>query len=343
MQETLVSVVLPIYRTEKYLDRCITSVINQTYRNLEILLIDDGSPDHCPAMCDSWAKKDSRIKAVHKANAGLGMARNTGIDHASGDYICFFDSDDYVAEDTIEKALHLAKQEQSDVVLFGLHNVNTAGQVVASVIPQSDKTTYAGAEVQQVFLPDLVAGAPDSPRKDLYMSACLCLFSMEMIRKSGWRFVSEREIISEDVYSLLCLYRHVGRVSVLPEGKYYYCENGASLSRTYRKDRFLKICHFHETSAKAARQLGYGEEVVDRLQECLLSYTIAAMKMIIRADCEEAEKKRELRAIMNSDYLRNLQWRSGLENKSPKRNLFVCLLRRNCFWGCYLLLKLSAK
>ena len=97
MVSGLVTVVIPVYNVEAYLDRCVQSVVNQTYKNLEIILIDDGSPDNCPAMCDAWAQKDKRIKVVHKENAGLGYARNTGIEHATGEYICFFDSDDYVA------------------------------------------------------------------------------------------------------------------------------------------------------------------------------------------------------------------------------------------------------
>lgn len=116
MKAGLVSIVLPIYNVEKYLDRCIESVINQTYRNLEILLVDDGSPDDCPQKCEEWAKKDGRIKVIHKANAGLGYARNTGIENASGEYICFFDSDDYIDPSTIEKAYNTAQKNNSDMV-----------------------------------------------------------------------------------------------------------------------------------------------------------------------------------------------------------------------------------
>ena len=90
------SVVLPIYNVEKYLNRCLDSVMNQTYKKLEIILVDDGSPDNSPQMCDNWAKVDDRIKVVHKKNAGLGEARNSGLDVATGDYIVFFDSDDYI-------------------------------------------------------------------------------------------------------------------------------------------------------------------------------------------------------------------------------------------------------
>jgi len=106
----LVTVVVPIFKVEKYLNRCIESIVKQTYEKIEIILVDDGSPDNCPEMCDEWAKKDSRIKVIHKQNAGLGMARNTGIDNANGEYICFFDSDDYIHPNTIEKAYISAKK-----------------------------------------------------------------------------------------------------------------------------------------------------------------------------------------------------------------------------------------
>ena len=97
MRKGVVSVVLPIYNVEKYLSRCLESVVNQSYRKLEIILVDDESPDKCPEICDKWAAKDNRIKVVHKKNAGLGHARNTGIENATGEYICFVDSDDYIA------------------------------------------------------------------------------------------------------------------------------------------------------------------------------------------------------------------------------------------------------
>ena len=113
MKEGLVTVIVPIYKVEKYLDRCVESIVNQTYRNLEIILVDDGSPDHCPQMCDEWAKKDTRIKVIHKENRGQGLARNTGIDNASGEYICFFDSDDYIAADAIELAYEMAHKENA--------------------------------------------------------------------------------------------------------------------------------------------------------------------------------------------------------------------------------------
>lgn len=339
MQQGLISVVLPVYNTEKYLNRCVTSVRNQTYSNLEIILVDDGSPDNCPQMCDEWAVKDSRIRVIHKKNAGLGMARNSGIEAATGEYICFFDSDDYVATDTIEKAYRLAVEEQSDIVVFGLNNVNAEGRVVRSVIPESDQVTYAGEDVQKRFLPDFIAVKQDSTCQNVRMSAWACLFSMDMIQRSGWRFASERDIISEDVYSLLCLYAHVKRVSVLPEALYYYCENGASLTRSYRADRFGKICHFHAACVEKARELGYDSVVIQRLQGPLASFVIAALKLIVRADLTEKEKYDAIREIVRSDYLKNIRWDYSLHSDSRARRIFLFLLEKRWTLPCYLILK----
>ena len=113
MEEDLITIVIPIYKVEKYLDKCIKSVINQTYKNLEIILVDDGSPDNCPKKCDEYEKKDTRIKVIHKENGGLSDARNAGIDIAKGKYITFIDSDDYVSEDYVEYMYNLLKQNNT--------------------------------------------------------------------------------------------------------------------------------------------------------------------------------------------------------------------------------------
>ena len=98
----LISVIVPIYKVEKYLNNCIESIVCQTYKNLEIILVDDGSPDKCPQICDEWKKKDNRIKVIHKKNGGLSDARNAGIDIASGEYYAFIDSDDKIMPRMIE-------------------------------------------------------------------------------------------------------------------------------------------------------------------------------------------------------------------------------------------------
>lgn len=113
-----VSVIIPVYKVEKYLEKCVESVLNQTYTNLEIILVDDGSPDNCPAICDKYAEKDQRIKVIHKSNAGVANARNTGIKAASGAYLYFIDSDDMIFSFAIELLLNRAIETKCDMV-FG--------------------------------------------------------------------------------------------------------------------------------------------------------------------------------------------------------------------------------
>ena len=114
---SLISVVVPVFNVEKYLSRCIDSIINQTYRNLEIILVDDGSSDKCPQICDSYALKDKRIKVMHKKNEGVSEARNVGLHASKGKYISFIDSDDYINEFMFEKMVKAYTNNQIDLVV----------------------------------------------------------------------------------------------------------------------------------------------------------------------------------------------------------------------------------
>ena len=329
LKDPLVTVVLPIYNVEKYLDRCVASVVNQTYRNLEIILVDDGSPDHCPQMCDAWAKKDSRIKVVHKENAGLGMARNTGIEHATGAYICFFDSDDYVAPDTIEKAQQLAQTQEADVAVFGMTHVDRNGMVSRHVVPKTEKICFRGREVQEQFLPDLIDSRhADTKNKDLCLSACCCLFSVELIRKIDWKFVSERQNISEDSYSLIWLYKYVSRVAVLPEALYYYCDHETSLTKTYRADRFDRIKQFYVDTVAMAKDQGYNDAVLVAISGLYISFTIAAMKQMEAADMEMKRKKQLLRQVTEDTLTRTILEDSRCRYSSRARKVLLWAMRK---------------
>ncbi len=113
--EALITVIVPVYKTERYLDQCVQSIVNQTYPNLEIILVDDGSPDGCPQICDDWAAKDQRIRVIHKANGGSAQARNRGIAAATGEYISFIDSDDYISPLFFERLYHALDEINGDI------------------------------------------------------------------------------------------------------------------------------------------------------------------------------------------------------------------------------------
>ena len=342
MEAGLVSVVLPIYNVEKYLDRCIESVVRQTYKKIEIILVDDGSPDSCPQKCEDWAKRDKRIRVIHKNNAGLGYARNTGIENASGEYICFFDSDDYVAPDTIEKAYATAKINNSDIVLFGHYDVDTHGKIVKAYIPTTPKRSYEGSEVQKVLLPDLISDNPETGAStNLWLSACFCLYSMRLIEESNWRFVSEREIISEDVYSLLRLYKTVNKVAIIPKAFYYYCENEMSLTHTYKADRFERIKKFYLDCLDACDELRYSSDVRKRFVGPFISNTIAAMKMVVIADLDKKDKIKILKQVVDDKVLQKVVHEIPLKKEKRSKKFFLIAIGEKRYLLCYCLLRVK--
>lgn len=127
----LVSVIVPVYNVEKYIKKCLNSIINQTYKNLEIILVDDGSPDNCPQICDEYAKKDSRIKVIHKANGGLSDARNAGVAASTGEYIGFVDSDDYIEPNMYERLYELINENNADISLCAVQKEDERGNSIS--------------------------------------------------------------------------------------------------------------------------------------------------------------------------------------------------------------------
>ena len=123
-EKALISIIIPVYKVEKYLEKCIQSLINQTYENLQIILVDDGSPDNCGKICDEYAKKDHRIEVIHKSNGGLSDARNKGLEIAKGEYIGFIDSDDYIESDMYEVLYNLLKQYNAYVSICNFYTVS---------------------------------------------------------------------------------------------------------------------------------------------------------------------------------------------------------------------------
>lgn len=342
MKEALITVVVPVYKVEKYLDRCVESIVNQTYRNLEIILVDDGSPDRSGQMCDVWAEKDNRIQVIHKKNAGLGMARNSGMEASTGEYICFVDSDDYIDVTTVEKSYTTMIRENAQIVVFGLTRVNAQGDEVRKIIPEPERTCFREEAVQKEFLPDFIDPEHISVKnRNLCLSAWSGMYSMDLVRSTGWRFVSEREMISEDSYSLIWLYSYVKSVAVLPEALYFYCENETSLTQTYREDRFEKIKEFHGQCTKMAMEMGYSRAICVRISGLFLAFTIAAMKQIAAADLPAGRQKSILSGIVDDTLMQSILHDKDCQYRSPLRRILFFAMRRKWYGFVQLLLRLQ--
>ena len=147
MEDLLVSVIVTAYNVEKYIDECIESIVNQSYKNLEIIIVDDGSPDSVPQKCDAWRERDTRIKVIHKTNGGVSSAKNTGVAAATGELIGFVDGDDCIALNYYETLVNALKKNESDIVRMGMERIDENGKFINRVIPK--KASYSGYEALQ--------------------------------------------------------------------------------------------------------------------------------------------------------------------------------------------------
>lgn len=138
MNEPLVSIIVPVYKAEKYIRQCINSLLAQTYTHIEVILVDDGSPDNCGAICDEYAAKDSRVKVIHQQNGGVSVARQTGIDHATGEYSIHADPDDWVEQNMIEELVAKAKADDADMVICDFYRESQNGHIYESQNPGED-------------------------------------------------------------------------------------------------------------------------------------------------------------------------------------------------------------
>ena len=171
-----VSVIVPVYNVEPYIDRCVSALFNQTLKEIEIILVDDESPDNCPALCDEYARLDSRVRVVHKKNGGLGMACNSGLEIATGEYVAFCDSDDWVEPEMYTDMYEAAKQADADMIFSGLRQVDQTGRIT----PMSQSCTlrvYNGRDELESLALDMIANGPASKvERRVPMSAKIVLY-----------------------------------------------------------------------------------------------------------------------------------------------------------------------
>lgn len=215
-QTPLISVIVPIYRVERYLSKCVESILNQTYRHLEIILVDDGSPDGSGAICDEFAEKDSRIWVIHKENGGLSDARNAGIEIAKGTYLAFVDGDDWIEPDMYEAMLSLMEKYGVKIVCAGRYDENDAtGELSVGLCPQREEALPGTEVVRRIFR-----------WEGLDSSACDKLFHRELFRDI--RFPVGQVV--EDVPTIYRVALLAGKAAMLPRPLYHYVHREQSIT-----------------------------------------------------------------------------------------------------------------
>ena len=244
-----VSIIVPVYNAEKYLERCVNSLKNQTLKEIEIILVDDSSTDTSLKICNQMAEEDARIKVIHKANEGAGLARNAALAVARGEYIGFVDSDDFVELDMFETLYNKAVCHSSDLVLSGVLFVDgnmfsQKGDKEIKSYFESD-THFDTEEAIKKLRMGIVGSLPEDADDSKYgMSIWKNLFKLEIIRKNNLTFQSEREIYSEDALFMIDYIFCISKATGISDAFYNYCRNEASISKSYKKDRFEKSLAF---------------------------------------------------------------------------------------------------
>lgn len=340
--DIIVTIIIPVYNTGAYLKRCVDSVLSQTYQGLEVILVDDGSTDNSGEICDAYQLRDSRVVVVHKSNKGLGEARNTGLERATGKYICFVDSDDYIDRRLIEDCLSVANRWDLDVISYGFVRELSSGKKT-EMPPVCKKNNYFGKEVQNEFLPELMVTKYGLYVSNLQMSLCASFIKLEIIRCSGWKSASERELISEDVYSLLELYSYVKSVGVINKAYYHYVENPKSLTNSFRSDRFLQNKKWYDACIKLCERLHYNEIIKVLLSDQFFSNAIGTMKTIVASEMSIKRKVKEVRLIGEDKCMRKVLCDKEKYSDTMSRKVLAGAIRWRMYTLCTIMLYMKAR
>lgn len=232
MKNDLISIVVPVYKVEKYLNKCLESLTNQTLENVEIILVDDGSPDSCPQICDEWAKKDRRIKVIHKQNGGVGSARNVGIDFSSGKYVGFIDPDDDVDHTMFEKLYSAAEQNDADMVMCGFKYRFEDGS--EKPFNEINLTKVDANNILKYYL----KSGTEIKKDGIYTENIMGSVCRTLLKKS---FINDARfsnfIVAEDLMFLMNLITPTTKISIVNEQLYTYLQRGTSVIHTFSKEK----------------------------------------------------------------------------------------------------------
>lgn len=285
MEKEKISVIVPIYNVEKYLDRCIASVCAQSYQNLEIILVDDGSPDGCGKICDSWEKKDTRIKVVHQINGGLSKARNAGLEVAGGDYIGFVDSDDYIHPQMYETLVTTSKETGCQVVMCPYQAVDEEGKDVQQIKENLTPGVYSFEKL-------LTNMYRNSQFEGTCASVCNKLFSRELLKQLRFK----EGIGHEDEAFMNDYMVKTEQIAVIEPPLYFYVQRQGSIMHSEfslkRIDRYYAL----KQRLLFCADKGYNEDCIRANTVVCISQGIDLWLRSVQGKLLSKEQSRKLHA-----------------------------------------------
>ena len=342
MNEPILSVIVPVYKTEKYIDACLRSILDQNLKDIEVILVDDASPDGCPAICDDYARGDDRVKVVHKPNQGLGYARNSGFDVARGRYVTFIDSDDEIHPEAYEKAVGLMESTGADQVRFGCMRFTDSGLESATHYDAEPKTFEGKEQMRRLAL--CIFGTVDASDQeyDLGGSSCMAIYKRDIILRNGIRFESEREFISEDYLFSFYYYLASSKVIWLDRTYYRYRVNPSSLTHKLNP-RFMSMVEtFCRHVEEAIAGSGYPDSCRRYVHAYYLTRQRVAMKYEFNCPGTLADKKKWFKAQSSNEYFRKECESFPADNLPWKRRMVLKATLADNFTLCYGMVKLMS-
>lgn len=320
----LISIVVPVYNVEKYLAECVESLLSQSYTNIEIILVDDGSTDNSLSLCYNYQKNDERIRTYAKNNEGLGLTRNYGISKATGKYICFVDSDDYLFSDAIESMYKVALESNADVI-----SANTVyKEMPMDVCIQEGE--YNSERIHHYLMNHIMGNYPG--KKDAYTyTATAKLYKLETLKKHRIQFPSERKLIWEDLVFSTSLFPKCEKIYIMHKPVYYYRYNDSSLTHKYVPGKFEKIITLYKYMLKQLYLLHLSKETELRLNNNFLGHIRTCIKLEVFYASKNGKKHAisEIKKICNSDVVNSIIDSIPADTYNRSQKLYnICIKKR---------------
>lgn len=335
-----VSIIVPVYNVEKYIRQCVDSLRTQTLYDIEIILVDDGSLDNSSVICDDYARLDKRIKVIHKNNSGLGLTCNSGLEVASGNYVAFCDSDDFVDPIMYGVLYETALENDCDVVYSGLKSVAEDGSFLRLLPHRETFELYTKVEDIMMFLNDMISSAPGiKQERNIQVSAKVVLYKRDLIEKYNIHFVSERIIPSEDLIFNIDILAHAKRICVLPHAFYNYRINQNSISRTIKLTRFPLYKELYKTMTERCCLLGLTGIMEIRIKRLIMGYTRRYISSIINSHCTSQQKREIIRTICHDTIWQDIYNNYPIHQMYWKHRFFTMAMRLNSYILIYLMVK----
>ena len=325
-----VSIIVPIYNVEKYLDRCVQSLINQTLQDIEIIMVDDGSPDNCPRMCDEYAAKDKRIKVIHKKNAGLGMARNSGLEIATGEYVTFVDSDDFIDLKTCGVIYKKLVENDLDICYYERCMYDDGRITYKKTVCSGDLFFTTRTDIDS-FLLNMIGFLPSNPfglRTNIAVSVCTAFFKLDKVISSGVKFVSEKKIASEDMIFQVDYLPTVERIAYTPCTFYYYFLNPCSITHTWTDKKYERLMATLNCMRNKLDALFLPQVYEDHYNKLVLNYYKVIINFIsIDSSLSDSYKKTLLQRMFNNPLMKAVYRKETFRKYSIRDKIIAYCLK----------------